>query len=123
MKTGKQVRILIVEDDLLIALCMVAELKAAGCIVCGQVTTGESAMEAAAQEKPDIILMDIRLAGKMDGIEAAEHIRKFSLVPIIFATGYEDPDTEERSKKVAPLAFLTKPVSMSTLLGYMNSIQ
>ncbi len=118
----KPFKILLVEDEKFIAMLMEMELEEAGFTVCRQVATGESAVEAAEEENPHAILMDIRLAGELDGVDASMKIRAFSQVPIIFMTGYQDESTRERAKAVDPLAYLIKPVDIQELIGLLNSI-
>lgn len=115
------VRVLLVEDDVLIALAMEMQLKRKGYSICSKVTTGEEAIASAQSNVPDVILMDIRLAGKIDGVDAAYRIREFSDVSIIFLTGYQDPATEERAQAVNPLAYLIKPADFNTLQMLIDS--
>jgi CheY-like chemotaxis protein len=118
----EKISILIVEDEFLAALVLKRNLKLLGYEVCELVATGEEAIESAAKEKPDIILMDIRLAGEMDGLEAAQEIISRYKVPIIFITGYSDEDLMERAKKLNPGAYLIKPVHMPELESAIDSI-
>ncbi|MBD3305915.1 response regulator, partial [candidate division KSB3 bacterium] len=83
-------RILLVEDEVMIAMGLELELKRAGYPECQRVVSGEEALVRVAQEPPDLILMDIRLAGKLDGIETARQIQAQTDIPIIFMTGYPD---------------------------------
>ena len=105
------VKILIVEDEVLIGIQIKTELRRAGYQVIGPVTSGEEAIQHARTEKPDVILMDIRLMGNMDGIEAAREIHAFSSPDIIFTTGYQDVAIKERAMALHPLAYLGKPLS------------
>jgi len=103
--TGKPSgKILYVEDEILIAMGKIADLRRAGYTVDGNIiTTGEKALQYVNElnVKPSLIIMDIRLDGKMDGISAAIEIRKkISLVPIIFITGYEDPGMKEKISNI-----------------------
>jgi two-component system, response regulator PdtaR len=118
----KPVRILLVEDEVVTAMSLKMELEKAGFEVCDQVTTGENAIMSAEQNTPDIILMDIRLAGKINGVEAAEKIKLTSEIPIIFLTGYEDRDTMERAKKINPLAYLIKPVGIGEIKAIIHTV-
>ena len=117
------VRVLLVEDDVLIALAMEMQLKRKGYCVCSKVTTGEEAIVSAQSNVPDVILMDIRLAGQIDGVDAAYRIREFSDVSIIFLTGYQDPVTEERAQAVNPLAYLIKPANFPELQDLLDSVK
>ncbi len=116
-------RILIVEDEVLIAMYLAMELKQAGYEVCKQVATGEEAVIIAQEEAPDVILMDIRLAGEIDGIEAARQIQACSEIPIIFMTGYSNNAVEERARKLNPLAYCAKPIRIYEIQSILDSLQ
>lgn len=108
-------KILIVEDELIIALLIERMVTSLGHEVVDKVTTGEKAVTAALQQNPDLILMDIRLQGKMDGIEAMSEIRQKANIPVIYITGNTDQMYRKRIEKTDYLAFLTKPISMGKL--------
>lgn len=103
-------KILIVEDEKIIALDLQRRLERFGYTVVGMAGEGETAVELARQAAPDIILMDISLAGTMDGIEAAGIIRKQLGLPVIFLTAYADEKTLERAKEVEPYGYILKPL-------------
>lgn len=107
--------ILIVEDELIIALMIEKMIDNLGHNVLAKVTTGEAAIEAAKKYNPDIILMDIRLQGEMDGIEAMSEIRQHSDIPVIFITGNSDESYRKRVEESNPLDFLTKPITLNDL--------
>jgi CheY-like chemotaxis protein len=109
----QNLKVLIVEDEVLIAMQLMMGLKRAGYSVCQLVTTGEDAIECVRDENPDVVVMDIRLMGVMDGIEAAQRIRGIASPIIIFTTGYQDHTLRERALAVTPAAYLSKPVSWS----------
>jgi DNA-binding NarL/FixJ family response regulator len=109
-------RILIAEDEAIVALQLKIRLNQKGFEVCGLVSTGEKAIEYAGKEKPDIILMDVRLSGKLDGFEAVEKIRTFSKAPVVFMTGYPDEIVRDQLRKLIPAAYLIKPVQEEKLL-------
>ena len=115
-------KILIVEDEVMLSAWLKIQLEDEGYEVCGSFTTGEEAVEFVKEIKPDVILMDINLVGKIDGIEAAEIITEKSNIPIIFMTGYEEPDIFERAQKTKPVAYLTKPVEIWDLKPIFESI-
>ena len=98
------VKLLIVEDQFLIAELLQMNLKLAGYQVCELVGTGEEAIQQAEKERPDFILMDIHLPGKIDGIEAAQEISQRFQIPIIFMTGYSDEKMMAKAKELNPLA-------------------
>lgn len=118
----KPLRFLVVEDELLIAMGLELELKQAGFVLCKRVTSGEEAIIAAVQEHPDIILMDIRLAGALDGIEAAQQIHSVSSIPIIFMTGYPDKEVIERAQQQHPLGLFIKPIQIQHIQAVVASI-
>ncbi len=118
----KKLRCLIVEDEALIAFQLKTNLTRSGYDVCGVATRGEQAVEAARVENPEVILMDIRLLGVMDGIEAAQHIKVFCPAHIIFTTGYSDPRLKERAMALSPVAYLVKPVSVSQITAALESV-
>ncbi len=105
----KPIKILIVEDEYIISEKLAHNLKGTGYIVLNIVRSGEEAVKEIKTETPDIIIMDIKLDGKLDGIETAKEISKTNLVPIIYLTGLTDPNTFNRAKKTSPASFLTKP--------------
>jgi len=106
----KKIRILIVEDEYLIALSFKRELEHIGYDVIEPVASGQAAVNAALQEHPDIILMDMGLAGTLNGIEAARSITNQYKIPIIFMTGHSDDGTLEQIKQLNPIACLIKPI-------------
>ncbi|MEA1877588.1 MAG: response regulator [Bacteroidota bacterium] len=118
----KQKSILIVEDEVILSMNLKMQLEDEGYPVCGCFTTGEKAIEFVETTKPGVILMDISLAGKIDGIEAAEKILETSNIPIIFMTGYENKQVDERIQKINPVAFLIKPVEIRDLKPVLESL-
>jgi PAS domain S-box-containing protein len=102
-------RILIVEDETIVAMDLAATLRRLGYEVVGMAGAGESAVEIAESLKPDLILMDIRLKGAMDGVEAATIIQRRARTPVVFLTAHADVDTVERTKAAAPYGYLVKP--------------
>ena len=102
-------RILLVEDERIIAIDLKWRLEKFGYKVVAQVATGVEAIEKAHEEKPDIILMDILLTGEIDGIEAAEQIKDSLQIPVIFLTAYSDEKTLGRAKVAEPFGYILKP--------------
>jgi len=102
-------RVLVVEDDGIIAKGIERRLTRMGYTVLGVAMSGEDAIQLAHETSPDIILMDINLGAGIDGIEAAERIRTHSEVPIIFLTAYSDDATISRAKEVGPYGYVLKP--------------
>jgi CheY-like chemotaxis protein len=107
--------ILIVEDELLLSLVIEQMIIRLGHNVLDKVSTGEEAVEKALMLKPDLILMDVRLAGKIDGIEAMEQISTLADIPVIYVSGNTDKANFERAKKTNCLEFLTKPININDL--------
>lgn len=107
-------RILVVEDDFLIGLTIEETLREAGHQVLSVVATGEDALEKGVKLRPDMVLMDIRLAGEMTGIEAAIALRAQG-IPSLFASAHSDPNTRVSGDKANPLGWLAKPFTPSDL--------
>ncbi len=111
----KQVSVLVVEDERIIALDLSQQLQALGYDVCQIVPSGQMAIDAAVKVKPDLALMDIHLEGAMDGIEAARQIHGQLGIPIIFLTAYAEDATLERAEAAIPYGYLVKPVDPKEL--------
>lgn len=103
------VRILIIEDESIVATLMKRVLQGLGYEILGTVSTGAQAIEKAGDLRPDIILMDIVIKGDMDGIETAGHIYSKYNIPVIFLTAYADKETFERAKLTEPFGYVIKP--------------
>ncbi|MBU2513293.1 PAS domain S-box protein [bacterium] len=103
-------RILIVEDEAVIAMEIESQLQSLGYEVTSIVNTGEKAIKKAEVDKPDLMLMDIRLKGDQDGIDTAEVIRNRFKIPIIFSTAYLDQERIERAKITMPFGYVLKPI-------------
>lgn len=101
-------RILIVEDEFIIAEDIQESLVDMGYPVCGMAATGENAIEKAGQLSPDLILMDIFLKGDMDGIQTADRIRPLN-IPVVYLTAYASQDILTRAKITGAFGYLIKP--------------
>jgi len=101
--------ILIVEDERIVAMALERALRRMGYLVTGITGSGEEAVAKAAQRQPDIVLMDIRLQGGTDGIEAASQIQTRYDIPVVFLTAYADEDTLQRAKVTAAYGYVLKP--------------
>jgi two-component system, response regulator PdtaR len=108
-------RVLVVEDEKILALGMKKKLEKMGHIVVDIVDTGEKSVKSAQKYLPDIILMDIVLKGDMDGIEAAKIIRKKIKIPIIYLTAYADEEIIKRARITEPYAYIVKPYKTDEL--------
>ena len=113
-------RILIVEDEALIVEEMADRLKRAGCQVVASTDNGEAAIEAAITRHPDLILMDVRLKGEMDGIRAAELIRRQLSVPIVYLTAHSDQGTLQRIKASGASGYIQKPFHIRNLIAAID---
>lgn len=109
----RQIQILLVEDEIIPAMLMERQLGQMGYGVLGLVTTGEKAVSRVREDGPDIVIMDIQLAGAMDGITAAAAILESRPMPVIFVTGYDDPAIQKRARTLGPLAYLIKPLDVA----------
>jgi PAS domain S-box-containing protein len=102
-------RILIVEDEAIVAEDLSQKLERLGYEVCGAIAGGEEAIGRARALRPELVLMDIRLKGRMDGVEAAQIIRQDFDLPVIFLTAHSDPGTLQRAKLTEPFGYILKP--------------
>lgn len=103
------IKVLVVEDESIVSKDIQNSLVNLGYTVVGSAATGERAIELANEVKPDIVLMDIMLKGTMNGIEAADNIRKNLRIPIIFLTAYTDDATLSKAKITEPFGYIIKP--------------
>jgi two-component system, response regulator PdtaR len=102
-------RILIVEDEHIVAMGIKKMLKSLGYMVTGVASSGEDAINKAESTFPDVVLMDIMLKGNMDGVEAAKEITSRFNVPVVYLTAYSDNKILERVKKTEPFGYIIKP--------------
>jgi two-component system, response regulator PdtaR len=102
-------KLLIVEDESIVALELESRLTDLGYSVCGIVASGEDAINLAIAEKPNIILMDINIKGPIDGVVTAEKIKEIIDIPIIFLTAFTDSNTLQRAKITEPYGYIVKP--------------
>jgi len=102
-------RILIVEDEYIVAMGIKRMLKSLGYTVTGVALSGEDAISKAELTFPDIVLMDIMLKGDMDGVEAAKKIRERFDVPVVYLTAYSDNKILERAERTEPFGYIIKP--------------
>lgn len=121
-EAGFRKRILVVEDEALLALDTAEMLRAMGCVVVGIAATADDAVVQAGRLRPDVVLMDIRLKGGKDGIEAAAEIRAFHGCPLIFVTAQSDEAILSRARAANPAGFLFKPFAESDLFDILESL-
>lgn len=107
----------IVEDELVIARTIVSTLDELEYLHCGPAINYTEALEILANDKPDLLLLDIQLSGRKDGIDVAEKVNELYQVPFIFLTANSDAETIERAKKVKPHAYIVKPFTKEELFA------
>ncbi|MCZ6528980.1 MAG: response regulator [Chloroflexi bacterium] len=118
MKSGEapaNARILVVEDERIVAKDIQNTLISLGYGVSGLASSGEEAIDRAAETHPDLVLMDIALKGEMDGVEAVTQIQSLFDIPVVYLTAYSDEETLQRAKITQPYGYILKPFSESGL--------
>lgn len=108
-------RVVVAEDEALIRLDLVEMLIEAGYAVVGQAGDGEKAIEITEKEKPDLVVMDVKMP-KLDGISAAERIANQRLAPVVILTAFSQRDLVERARDAGAMAYLTKPFTIQDLM-------
>ncbi len=109
-------RILVVEDEGIVAQEIKSRLEKSGYAVCAMAHDGRTAIAHAGEMQPDLVLMDIKLKGGMDGIEAAGVIRDRFNLPVVYLTAYTDPATLARAKVMEPFGYVVKPFETRSLM-------
>ncbi|MEW6267234.1 MAG: response regulator [Thermodesulfobacteriota bacterium] len=107
-------KVMIVEDEYIIATDLSEMVESLGYQVCARLDTGEEAVQQALSERPDLVLMDIRLRGRMDGLEAASEIERRLNVPVVFLTACNEHDLAARHP-FNPRRFIPKPFASHTI--------
>jgi PAS domain S-box-containing protein len=102
-------RIMVVDDEVTVAMALEESLSNMGYDVVGRASSGEAAIDMARHQRPDLVLMDIVMPGKVDGIDASEIIRKELNIPVIFVTAHAGGEYIERAKNVEPFGYILKP--------------
>jgi CheY-like chemotaxis protein len=115
-------KIMIVEDEMIMALSLREMLEDWGFEVVPLVASGETAVARVPAYKPDLVLMDIRLFGEMDGVEAAQKIISRYRIPVIFMTGYADGEIMRRAKVLKPAGYLVKPLNFNELKEKIDAV-
>ena len=108
-------RVVVAEDEALIRLDLVEMLTEAGYEVVGQVGDGEAAISITEKEKPDLVVMDVKMP-KLDGISAAERIANQRIAPVVILTAFSQRDLVERARDAGAMAYLTKPFTIEELM-------
>ena len=117
-----QNRILVVEDETLVALHLSSMLEDLNYDVCGMAPSGAAALDIAGRERPALALVDIGIRGDLDGIETARALRDRFAVPSLFMSGASDAETLQRARDVQACGYLCKPYGMAELKAALESI-
>ncbi|HON88920.1 MAG TPA: response regulator [Spirochaetia bacterium] len=113
----------IIEDEYLIALHMQRCLESAGHICLGIEAEGDKGIRLVQEKEPEIIILDILLAGMMSGIDVAKEIRKFSKAMIVFTTGYTSCEMLSKLESISESVVFPKPVSLNKLINYIEKLK
>ncbi len=113
--TQDAIKVMIVEDEVLVGIMLCRKLRSYGYNVGEVITTGEEAIQRAAEEKPEVILMDVTLAGEINGLEAAKQIKKANDIPIIIFSGYDQKLLSEQADAIEPVAVISKMGNISEI--------
>ena len=119
---GNPTKILVVEDDALVALSIEQTLSLLGFKVVGIAATVSDALCLAQNTRPDLAIFDIQLAGKRDGIEGAALLRRFLDIPVVFLTAQGDGNTRARADTVRPAAYLSKPATPQQVVAAIEEV-
>ncbi len=114
-------KIMVVEDEGLIAADLQSRLERAGYSVPPVAGTGAEALKIIRETSPDLVLMDIRLRGDLDGIEVAEQIRREMDIPVVYLTAYEDQETLARAGQSQAFGYIRKPIAAASLRGAIET--
>ncbi len=115
-------KIIIVEDEFMLQMMIEKMIEKMGHQVVAKAKSGDAAIEAVKEHQPDLVLMDVKLIGKYDGIETIQQIRAFSDVPVLYLTGNTDKAVIERAKDTKPMAFVIKPFEYNGLREAMEEV-
>jgi CheY-like chemotaxis protein len=117
-----QPKLLIVEDERIIAEDLKRSLETRGYRIAVIVSSGEMALEKVSEQQPDAVLMDIALAGEMDGIEAAQRIQELFGIPVVYLTAYMDEERLTRAQRTGPCFSCIKPFDEGELAATMDKV-
>ena len=118
---GKPTKVLIVEDEALIALALRDDLTLVGFEVVGVAARVSDALTIAQNTLPDVAILDVRLAGKRDGIEGAVQLRRIFDIPVVFLTAQGDEGTRARAALLNPAGYLLKPVHSEQIVAALQT--
>lgn len=119
--TGLQRQVLVVDDEVIIAMGLMDEIEEMGLTVCGSASTAEGAIELARLHRPMVVLMDLRLSGSKDGVDAAVVIHDEVGSKVVFITGSQEPSSLARIRSDHPSAILIKPISSQQLRNAVDA--
>jgi len=115
-------KIIVVEDERIIAIDLMQLFQSEGYEIISIENTAESALVMINKEKPDLVVIDIMLMGKMDGISLAQEISKIGDIPIIYVTAYNEKKIMDRAMKTKPIAYIMKPILDEDLMKAVNQV-
>ncbi len=115
-------KVLVVEDERILALALQRMLQGNGYAVVGYSDTGEDAVRMAQETQPDVVLMDVRLRGRMDGIAAAEAIQAVRGTPVVYLTALADAGTLRRMERTRPCGRIGKPFGHNELIAAIETV-
>jgi CheY-like chemotaxis protein len=113
-------KILVVEDDMILALVLKKNLEQLGHTVLDVQASGQGAIDAVSASKPSLIIMDIKLMGSIDGIQTMIEIRKFSEIPVIYVSGNSDESVKLKAQETQSSEFMSKPIDLFELKERIN---
>ena len=118
---SQSIKIMIVEDEAITAMYLQMRLKKLDFDVLKPIGSGENAIQIAQKELPHVILMDISLGGRMDGIQAAHQIQSFCDAHIIFMSGYQDEDMRDQVRLIKSASYLIKPIGIKDIIDIIET--
>jgi len=118
----KSARVLIVEDEPILGLELKEDLQDLGYSVVDVVDDGDMVMRSFLRDRPDVVLMDIKLHGFRDGVDSALQIRGFYQTPIVFLSSYSESEVGDRLHRIEPYAFLQKPYELGRLQELISTM-
>jgi DNA-binding NarL/FixJ family response regulator len=115
------IKIMIVEDEAITAMYLHMRLKKLSYDVLKPISSGDIAIQTAQKELPNIVLMDIGLTGKLDGIQTAKEIQSFCDAHFIFMSGYQDEDMRDQVRFIKSFSYLTKPIGINDIVSIIET--
>ncbi|HIK37052.1 MAG TPA: EAL domain-containing protein [Geminocystis sp. M7585_C2015_104] len=116
----EKIKIFVVEDEIIAAESLTCDLQQLGYEVVGKTTNAEKAIEKIKQLQPDLVLLDVKIGGSMDGIELAKELNKIFPIPIVYLTAYADNNTLQRAMKTSPYGYIVKPYKKQDLAATIS---